>query len=133
MFRRFCFFSVCAIIGCNPAEGPPTRIPQASTRLDPSATDPVSVVRRIVGKHLNIPAEQIAPEKTFADHGLDSLDLVEIYMLVEDELRISIDDKSLSAVSGGVAIEEIPGKLTIAGFARVVSDALPGGKGDGNR
>ena len=53
-------------------------------------------VRKIVAKNLSIDENKIALESDFvADLGADSIDLVEIYMDLEDEFKISVPDEEL--------------------------------------
>ena len=53
-------------------------------------------VRKIVAKNLSIDENKITLESDFvADLGADSIDLVEIYMDLEDEFKISVPDEEL--------------------------------------
>lgn len=53
-------------------------------------------VRKIVAKNLSIDENKIKLESDFvADLGADSIDLVEIYMDLEDEFKISVPDEEL--------------------------------------
>ncbi|MBP1918821.1 acyl carrier protein [Youngiibacter multivorans] len=50
-------------------------------------------VREILAKELNIPADEITMESNFSDDlGIDSLDLVQLVMELEEAFDITIDD-----------------------------------------
>lgn len=50
-------------------------------------------VREILAKELNIPADEITMESNFSeDLGIDSLDLVQLVMELEEAFDITIDD-----------------------------------------
>ena len=45
----------------------------------------------ILAKHRNIPADSVKPETAFADLGLDSLDVVDLMMVFEEEFGVTIE------------------------------------------
>jgi acyl carrier protein len=50
-------------------------------------------VIRIVADKLNVSADQITADSTFADDlGADSLDVVELLMALEDEFQLTIEE-----------------------------------------
>jgi acyl carrier protein len=54
----------------------------------------------IVGQQLGIDASKIKPEADFAEElGADSLDVVELVMLIEDEFDIEIEDQVASQIA----------------------------------
>jgi acyl carrier protein len=54
----------------------------------------------IVGQQLGIDASKIKPEAAFAKElGADSLDVVELVMLIEDEFDIEIEDQVASQIA----------------------------------
>lgn len=55
-------------------------------------------LRRDIACQLNAKLAQIKPETLFADLGADSLDSIEICMLVEDELGIDISVEEWQSV-----------------------------------
>ena len=70
-----------------------------------------SNVENIVGKQLGIDPSEIQPDADFSQQlGADSLDVVELEMLIEDEFDIEIEDEianQITTVRGALAyIEE---------------------------
>ena len=66
----------------------------------------------VIGDTLGQSTEDITPETKFADMGIDSLDVTEIVMALEDEfgIEISLSDTKLQSVSDLVGlIEKIKG------------------------
>lgn len=66
-------------------------------------------VKEIVMDKLNVTAEQVTPEASFAeDLGADSLDQAELVLALEDEFGMQISDKdSESLTTVGASIEYI--------------------------
>ena len=66
-------------------------------------------LQQIIADALNISADKIKPESSFADDlSADSLDLLNVVMGVEDEFGISIsDDKLVGIVTVQDALEAI--------------------------
>ena len=64
-------------------------------------------VENIVGKQLGIDPSEIQPEADFSQQlGADSLDVVELVMLIEDEFDIEIEDEianQITTVRGALA------------------------------
>jgi acyl carrier protein len=61
--------------------------------------DNLTRLKNIVGKHLRIDPSEIKPEADFSDQlGADSLDVVELVMLIEDEFEIEIEDEVASQI-----------------------------------
>lgn len=57
-------------------------------------------LQNIVGKQLGIDPTKIKPEADFGKElGADSLDVVELVMLIEDEFEIEIEDKAASQIA----------------------------------
>ncbi|MDR1138293.1 MAG: acyl carrier protein [Clostridiales bacterium] len=48
-------------------------------------------VAQLLNQSREIPLDKITPTSTFADLGLDSLDVVDLLMLFEDEFKVSIE------------------------------------------
>ena len=49
-------------------------------------------IKRIISDYLIIDSSEISSDQTFANLGLDSLDMVEIFLEIEDEFDIEIGD-----------------------------------------
>ena len=57
-------------------------------------------LQTIVGKQLGVDQNQEKPDADFGrELGADSLDVVELVMLIEDEFEIEIDDKIASKIA----------------------------------
>ena len=62
-------------------------------------------VAKILAEHLDKDVSEINLQSTFESLGLDSLDIVEVIMNIEDEFDISIEsDPSIKTVADLVAI-----------------------------
>ena len=48
-------------------------------------------VAKLIAERTDRPVEDVKPESTFADLGIDSLDTVEMMMNLEDELGVEIE------------------------------------------
>jgi acyl carrier protein len=56
-------------------------------------------IQRIIAQALNIDPSEVTMEKTFEDDlGADSLDRVEIVMMIEEELGIDIPDEAAEKI-----------------------------------
>ena len=56
-------------------------------------------IRAIIAKNLSISEDKVTMESDFVnDLGADSIDLVEIYMDLEDEFSMSIPDQELPTI-----------------------------------
>ena len=56
-------------------------------------------VRRLIAEKLGIKPEEVRPEAAFLeDLGVDSLDLVELIMTMEDEFGITIPDDEVEEI-----------------------------------
>lgn len=51
------------------------------------------IVTHIIAEHLGLDDEQVTPERSLIDLGADSLDEIEIVILMEDEFGLLIDDE----------------------------------------
>ena len=57
-------------------------------------------LQTIVGKQLGIEPSQVKPNADFGKElGADSLDVVELVMLIEDEFEMEIDDKIAAKIA----------------------------------
>ena len=55
-------------------------------------------VETILTDTFRVPEDEVSPEATFASMQLDSLDLVELTMVVEEDIGIRIEDDELEGV-----------------------------------
>ncbi len=63
-------------------------------------------VKEMLAEKLEIPAEEITEESSFSDLGLDSLDMAEMMMDVENAFGVTIEaDPSISTV--GALVEKL--------------------------
>ncbi|MDP8960220.1 MAG: acyl carrier protein [Actinomycetota bacterium] len=55
-------------------------------------------VERILIETFQVPADEVAPDATFESLELDSLDLVELTLAVEEELGVKIEDEEVERI-----------------------------------
>jgi acyl carrier protein len=53
-------------------------------------------LKQIVCSKFQVPSDELLPGVTFADLGLDSLDLVELSLIIEQEVGVRISDDELA-------------------------------------
>ncbi|HRG37072.1 MAG TPA: acyl carrier protein [Bacteroidia bacterium] len=69
-------------------------------------TQKAEKIMSLIAAKADIDAEEIKPESTWSEIGLDSLDVVELLMEVENEFHISIpDDESHDFITVGHVIK----------------------------
>jgi acyl carrier protein len=74
--------------------------------------DTEATVRRVLCEQLGVNMGELAPERSLADLGADSLDHIEMAMALEEEFTIEIDDEELERVTTvGQAIDLVKRKL----------------------
>lgn len=78
------------------------------TSLD-SAT---SVVQSAIAEVLSVPSDQVKPNATIADHQIDSLEWVEIAVIIEEKLGVQLEPGDFA------------GAQTVADMAGVLHAAL---------
>ena len=59
-------------------------------------------VQEVLVKELSLDQEEVTMEKTFTDLGIDSLDLVELVMELEEEFDITIEEAETLQTVGDV-------------------------------
>jgi acyl carrier protein len=64
-------------------------------------------IKALMVRKFQLDATEVAPESTFADLGLDSLDLVELSMALETELEARITDVELAEAQGLDAVARL--------------------------
>ncbi len=57
-----------------------------------------TTIERILVDTFGVPADDVRPEATFESLELDSLDLVELLLAVEDETGVHVEDDELEGV-----------------------------------
>lgn len=61
-----------------------------------------------------VPADEVTPDATFEGLGLDSLDLVELTMAIEDETGITIEDEEVEEIrTVRDAVERLSGERRV--------------------
>ncbi len=55
-------------------------------------------VERILIETFQVPADEVSPDATFESLELDSLDLVELTLAVEEELGVKIEDEEVERI-----------------------------------
>ncbi len=55
-------------------------------------------VERILIETFQVPADEVSPDATFESLELDSLDLVELTLAVEEELGVKIEDEEMEQI-----------------------------------
>lgn len=70
-------------------------------------------IKKIIAKNLSVSEDKVTMEADFVnDLGADSIDLVEIYMDLEDEFNMSIPDQDLPNIKTvGDLVAFIDGKI----------------------
>lgn len=58
----------------------------------------IETFEKILVDTFGVPAEDVTPEATFESLGLDSLDVVELTLVIEEELGVKIEDEELEDV-----------------------------------
>ena len=70
-------------------------------------------IKKIIAKNLSISEDKVTMEADFVnDLGADSIDLVEIYMDLEDEFELSIPD------------QELPNIKTVGDLVKFIEDNM---------
>ena len=52
----------------------------------------LEAIKKVIAEQMDIDAADITMDSTFADLNIDSLDMVEIVMALEEELDVSLED-----------------------------------------
>jgi len=66
----------------------------------PTKEEVVATVKELITQSLGVGADEIAPDASFIDDlGADSLDIVELVMMIEKEFEIEIPDEDAEKIS----------------------------------
>jgi acyl carrier protein len=77
--------------------------------------DITTTLTRILTGTFGVPDAEVTPQATFESLGLDSLDVVELTLVVEEELGVKIEDEELEDVrTVGDAADRIAAKLGVS-------------------
>ena len=60
--------------------------------------DLLETFRTILAGEFSVPADEITPDATFEALGLDSLDVVELTLVLEDKVGVKLGDEDLEHV-----------------------------------
>src|SRR5256885_2076876 len=89
---------VCEFCGCGVRDPAWSSLPPTRRRTQPSQ-DLEPQVRSLVAEHLGVGSDELAPEVSLADDlAADSLDLVELALVLEDEFGIAVSETVLEEV-----------------------------------
>ncbi|MBW3620092.1 MAG: acyl carrier protein [Actinobacteria bacterium] len=78
-------------------------------------SDVLEKFETILSTTFGVPAGDIAPEATFESLGLDSLDVVELTLVIEEELGVKIEDEELEDVrTVGDAVARVEAKRAVS-------------------
>jgi acyl carrier protein len=77
-------------------------------------------VRAVIAATQHVPQEKIAPDSTFAELGIDSLDGINILFAVESEFNINIPDEAAQNIR---SVRDV-----IDGIAKLLNAGQPGGE-----
>jgi acyl carrier protein len=76
------------------------------------STDLLATFRTILVDTFDVPADEVTPEATFESLGLDSLDVVELTLVLEEETGVKLEDEELEDVrTVADAIGKVEGKV----------------------
>lgn len=71
-----------------------------------------SAFESILTDEFDIPADEVTLDATFEDLGLDSLDLVDLTLAVEEQTGVKLEDEELEDVrTVGDAVDKAAGKV----------------------
>lgn len=62
-------------------------------------------VKKVISKNMDIPIEEILPEEHIVDFDMDSIDFVNLFMEIENEFDICIEDDVLERKQ--ITVDEI--------------------------
>lgn len=83
-----------------------------------------AAVLRHISAILRVPVDKLKVDLPFSKQVVpgDALDIVEIVMAIEDDLRIEINDEALDKKIGSKNVSELPQKLTIKMLQETVNE-----------
>ena len=90
------------------------------------AADPdEAIVRKIVAEQLKADVSVVGLDTPLSavGKGADSLDVIEIFMAIDEKLRVNVSDANVEAVIGPNKTEELPAKTTVRKLTKMVATA----------
>lgn len=93
---------------------------RGGTHMNIHTTDSIlAVVRDIASTQLNLPQEQVSEDATIlGDLGADSLDIMEMGMLLEERFEISIPDDAWDGVETVRDLVEVVSRFALEGAGK---------------
>lgn len=80
-----------------------------------SIADLTAKMTAIIVDEFGVPAADVTTDATFEALGLDSLDLVELTMIVDEQVGVKLEDEDLESIATvQQAIDAIAAKLAVA-------------------
>lgn len=80
-----------------------------------NTTELQAQLTEILASEFAIPVEEISADATFEGLGLDSLDLVEVTMIVDERIGVKLEDEDLESITTvGDAVDAISEKLGVS-------------------
>lgn len=106
------------LVGCDSSRPLPT--PTNSVPVE-SAT--VRGVQEVIASEIGLKQEEIGPELTFQELGVDGLDFARIINETQSYLGVVISTEKLAEVTGEMDPKQMPAKLTVRQLAEIVEAA----------
>jgi acyl carrier protein len=84
-----------------------------------------AIVRKIVAEQLKVDVSAVGVDTPLSDvgQGADALDVVEIFMAIDEKLRVDVSDANVEAVIGPNKTDELPAKTTVRKLTKMVAIA----------
>jgi acyl carrier protein len=84
-----------------------------------------AMIRKIVAEHLKVDEAAVGPDTPLSvvGKGADSLDVVEIFMAIDEKLHVDVSDAHVEAVIGPNKTDDLPAKTTVRKLTKMVAIA----------
>jgi acyl carrier protein len=84
-----------------------------------------AIVRRIVAEQLEADESAVGLDTALSavGHGADALDVIEIFMAIDEKLHVDVSDANVEAVIGPNKTDELPAKTTVRKLTKMVAIA----------
>jgi acyl carrier protein len=82
-----------------------------------------ALIRKIVAEQLEVDVSAVEPDTPLSGvgKGADSLDVVEIFMAIDETLHVDVRDADVAAVVGPNRTDDLPAKTTVTKLAKMVA------------